>query len=474
MTKNVTLQEGLELLPFLAAPLLYGLFPNLTVPFLILALSIWTFAYSLFKEGKNSHSQTVLWFIPLIVLSLFSGKGANSYNWEMGLAASGVLIFAYSHAGKKDWQVFAIVFGAFLCACLSVGAELLFPKSTSNDMALRNPNILATHASVVFPAAVYGFQKCRPRVEKIFFLIVLAVLGAVLIQARSFGAWIALGAAVALLWAKKPSWRCAAIALGILAVALKAYLDPAPFMTRWAWARAAWDIFLTHPLLGSAYEGGFMTLSPYYKDAYQAMEYSLYSHNVYLEILSQWGLLGVIALSLPVIRLSAGFSLRPLWLKAVCLAAGVAGLWDSSLIFLPTLLALSGLLASQESSKFSFNESGSRFAVCALSCCLAAFSFQLFSSRLDLMKAGNWMSVAADRKQAPEEARMALRRSLRWDSNNPAAWSDLGKMEYFRSIYHSPRLAYAVWAEGEARRLDFARKAHDINLKILYSVPGPK
>lgn len=471
--KTYSASDVFAVLPFFLTAVLYGLAPSLSGPFLIFILG----AASYLLRGPRV-SGGIFWpVLPWAAAAFTLGLNANSNNSELGKGIAAALCFFAVLSGYpvrfKEILPIVLTAGAGFCAALSLVSRIFFPGTEINDLALRNPNILAMHLALLMPYIAHCWRSSDLKGERIFYGLVLIIASAAIFQAGAAGVLVSLLFAAAFFWKtdflKKGALFCAAFFL----LFAKFYLSPQTFLARWSWAKAAFSMFMDYPWLGSASKGGFMGLYPLYRGTFNPLENTLYAHNVYLEILAQWGLLGGAALLIAIFYLKDRLP-RPMpgWLKFSLLFAALHGFWDSALLLLPNFMALCGLILAVMTSadsriEKSWKTPAASFAGAAFALILCSASLSLSISRYSLFRAARWMDgwVGTDIR----EFHAHQRRSIRWDAGNPDAWSDRGRWIFMNSKPNSPGIAFALAAEKKARDLEGAKRSHWYNLKILYS-----
>lgn len=405
-----------------------------------------------------------------LCLAVFS-CGGTSFVWEKGLGLAAVGVYALAlifrsgrERGFGEKIRFAVLTGAWVTAAIALGSRLFFARSGLQDLAMGNPNVLGFHLSCAFPIAAYQRLRSGDRSEKYFYAFIMAALAAALIVSRSWGACFTGFLAVALLFGKR-RWIYPVLGAGLAIVALKAFRNPESLSHRFEWQRAGAAMFFDSPLWGTAMEGGYGALYPIYRSPDVPLR-SNYSHNMYIEFLSHWGLIGASLL------LGAAYSLWKQWprpLPADCQAVFavilLSGFYDSSVFLLPnaaavTALALSYRRADIRGPALSFGAGPMKVALVFAAAAALALAGELFMARYHLLRGGLWLSLVESSPAVWAEVRRSLARSLRWDLRNQTVWDDLAHLEFTLSREAPARLPRAFWAERRAAALEPWRKEY--------------
>jgi len=239
---------------------------------------------------------------------------------------------------------------------------------------LGDPNFFAQSLLLAFPLALYLWHAERSWPKRVVALGLAGLSASAVALTYSRGAALTLAAILALwLWDRKPSWRT--LAGGAVLLALAATFVPSVLYSRLATMReivpgdhdlvhpdssfakrrflllGAWGIFQDHPLAGVG-AGNFTVYFEEYADevGFAAVEYDdpeqrSYAHNLYLEIASETGLIGLIVFGAVVawsFRLASAARRRFVEARDVYLASLTRGLQVSLAGYLVSSLFLHG------------------------------------------------------------------------------------------------------------------------------------
>ncbi|MBI4668369.1 MAG: O-antigen ligase family protein [Elusimicrobia bacterium] len=350
-------------LPFMFVPVIYGLAPRLTAPAAATLLALWVTAVLIVNAGKNQNpgieKVPLLCFLLTAIglyLALIS-RHAPSAAKESGLATASVVLYvsalsAYSFDADHDLLRFTIMAGGWFVACVFIGVRIFYPASGIDGIALSNANILAMHMALLLPCSLASCWRSKTRQERLFFALMAATYSITLLLTRSFGVILALilAAAVIIYQArayiallagikKLPKVAATALILGCLAaVAVKAVKHPESFSDRLKWQGSALAMFADSPLTGNIYKGGFFSLYPLYKPSRIELNTN-FSHNVYLELLSHWGVVGGILFVFLIFAWRQFLPSRlPMELKTTLFIVFITGFYDSNIVFICHLL----------------------------------------------------------------------------------------------------------------------------------------
>lgn len=481
MTKaNLTALDLWAVIPLALSPLIYGLAPNIFGPFLLL-LS-WMVACSIILPAPWRKIGPTGFLICLVALSVYFihlNQALTSQGRESSLAILAALWYVFSlliYSRKNPQKMerlvsWAILAGAYFVGCVALGILLLLPRAKFWNLLLGNSNILGAYCALTLSLAAVDCWR-RPRgKESLLYLPVMILSFLMMSFSSSLGPWMAL-----LITSAYFLWRYTKTKLPVVgsivliifvAACLKFLSHSKSFVNRIAWQQAALSISYDHLLTGAALEGGFANLFPLYRPGF-AQEGSRWTHNAYLEILSNWGLIGagLLAAAMTALfkRTTRPWSLRLQW---IWLFTAVIAFFESSLLLFPLLLIPLSLTATQTSSEEPKAGWPSGLIYWGAACFLAAQIIPLALGRAYLLKSGLWLNALTIMPEQWNKAKTALHSSLRWDWSNADTWMDLARLENALSRDWPLRQGYALAAARQSLMLEPYTKRSWAALKTL-------
>ncbi len=173
---------------------------------------------------------------------------------------------------------------------------------------LENPNVLAEYLIMILPLAVAGFFTAKSVSARLLYLFAGGILGACLIFTWSRGAWLGILLAMVLFMLIYSKKTLVVGFFGILAIPFLPFVLPQSILNRFmsignlgdtstSYRVHIWEgtvSMLRDHFLGGIGIGGEVFSMVYPKYALSGIENAPHSHNLYLQILVETGILGLI------------------------------------------------------------------------------------------------------------------------------------------------------------------------------------
>ncbi len=505
-------------LPLFLSSAIFGLAPMVSAPVLIFVL---TLAMTMQLAAKTNFSRNAV--LPLIagIVLILIAQQCDSYNLEKSLTIAAAMLYGWTLLASSDQHrtilKFALISGNWFVCFISLGT-IFWTRTHPNSIAMINPNALSLQTAIILPLTIEQFlfhRNNKQTRQQCFILAILAVQCVTLLYAKSLGAFAALliAGVITSRYQTKKIWIT--IVCVIMGAALyKWTLNAKALIDRWYWAQTAFYIFKDHWLFGSLTDGGFFRLYPIYKGSQHASQSTTLVHNLYLELMADFGIPGLVLIALLLFTLFRTIrTSQSRAIKTSLLVLLITGFFDSSHLFLPNLLACVGVLvlATQFPHPLSLRaqrsnlmkESSMRlprvlaspgtglpaglprphrrwglamtewesFAVALgfliLVTWIGAQSARLTIARAYMLRSEFYLSGISAKPQRLPETRALILKSLYWDKENPYSWVDLMKIELLYSFADSSHRPIALVAAQEALRLDPYNKIYLSNVQLL-------
>ncbi|MBI4064489.1 MAG: O-antigen ligase family protein [Elusimicrobia bacterium] len=460
-----------------ALPVSYGVMPGLTGPFFITILSAASLIVLMMNQSSDRSVAPGLYpvAISLGFYLLIQGYLGTSHSLEQSLSIAAAILYflalkRYFNQKRRGLISLAILGGGWIAAMSYLAAGFLNSSFDLRSLVLTNKNILALHAVLLAPSALTEYVRSQNGKKRWFYMLIGLTLAAVISTTKSTGAWLALLGSIAVFgWNNRV--RPAFFIAGILVLLLKIGQHPVSVTDRLHWLRAALNIWIDHPIFGAAGLGGFPALYPAYKGLGASINSNL-SHNLYMEVLSWWGLTGGVLAILFIFLVARSFNAKPPWIFCATMAiAAISGFYESALLLLPNIIMLMAFIAAQMPIKEeiytgSLKQRSSFFGVWALGVWTLAASLPLTLGRYYLVK-GDLLSRIPD-ASAGRVTQKFLTKASRWDYKNPVVWHDLSRAQHAGADRQALRLARTLVAQKKACSLEPYRKGHWAHLARLY------
>lgn len=303
-------------------------------------------------------------YLPLVPLFLFLAGTSASFPGAPDAASvrnnlltlfdaliAAFIISNLPHEERKKLFIIPVMAGFFFSVMLLFFTLTRYNAGYLDPEAVINPNVIAGYLTLVFPLSLLLWES-HGRAGRLAAALIFA--GILLTHSRAAIVFSSAAAAI-YLWQKGGTARRIAafsfpVLLGALVYATSIKLGQDSLGSRLMWWKSALNIFLADPVNGGGW-ANFGSLFPAYK-AGEGLN-TLYAHNVFLQVLSDGGLLSFVPFCILIylfFRSYKGPSQNPSFDLALRLSAGsflALNLFDYS-FFIPavTLLFFSILGAS--------------------------------------------------------------------------------------------------------------------------------
>ena len=267
------------------------------------------FTVMLFSGGVISLSPTSLrpaLLMVCLILGYFVTVGLiHSREWLIRCAAVTVI----SASLDSLWGIFLYFTGGGYSSKAWLDDEMFTSIGGRAVGTLDNPNMLGEYLILVIPVAVAMFIGRGEGLRKLSAFLCIGIMGACLVLTWSRGAWLGLIFAALLflfMWHRRSMWL---VLLGIASIPVLPSILPASIVSRFTsignmadsstsyrmyiW-RASVDMIADNPFSGIGIgEGAWDRLYPLY--TYMGVEAAPHSHNLYLQIWLELGVVGILA-----------------------------------------------------------------------------------------------------------------------------------------------------------------------------------
>ncbi|MBQ8369673.1 MAG: O-antigen ligase family protein [Clostridia bacterium] len=266
------------------------------------------FTVMLFSGGVISLSPSSLkpaLLMVCLILGYFVTVGLiQSREWLTRCAAASVI----SATLESLWGIFLYFTGGGYSSKAWLDDEMFTSIGGRAVGTLDNPNMLGEYLILIIPVAVSMFIGRGEGLRKLSSFLCIGIMGACLVLTWSRGAWLGLIFAALLflfMWHRRSMWL---VLLGIASIPVLPSILPASIVSRFTsignmadsstsyrmyiW-RASVNMIADNPLSGIGIgEGAWDRLYPLY--TYMGVEAAPHSHNLYLQIWLELGLIGIL------------------------------------------------------------------------------------------------------------------------------------------------------------------------------------